>query len=139
MTGNRALAWGLLAAAERSKVQIVYGAYPITPASGVLEELAMHKRFRIRTIQAEDEIAAVTAAIGAAFGAAIGVTCSSGPGIALNGEGIGLAVTAELPLVILNIQRAGTSTAMPTNTDHADLVQAAHRRNRQSPLEVLSH
>ncbi len=112
MTGNRALAWGLLAAAERSKVPIVYGAYPITPASGVLEELAMHKRFRIRTIQAEDEIAAVTAAIGAAFGGAIGVTCSSGPGIALKGEGIGLAVTAELPLVILNIQRAGPSTGM---------------------------
>src|SRR5437899_2069703 len=99
MTGNRALAWGLLAAAERSKVPIVYGAYPITPASGVLEELAMHKRFRIRTIQAEDEIAAVTAAIGAAFGGAIGVTCSSGPGIALKGEGIGLAVAAGRPLV----------------------------------------
>src|SRR5207249_7057772 len=100
MTGNRALAWGLLAAAERTKIPLVYGAYPITPASGILEELAMHKRFRIRTIQAEDEIAAVTAAIGASFGGAIGVTGSSGPGIALKGEGIGLAVTAELPLVV---------------------------------------
>ncbi len=110
MTGNRALAWGLLAAAQRSKIPLVYGAYPITPASGILEELAMHKRFRIRTIQAEDEIAAVTAAIGASFGGAIGVTGSSGPGIALKSEGIGLAVTAELPLVVLNIQRAGPST-----------------------------
>src|SRR5216110_3295100 len=138
MTGNRALAWGLLAAAERSKVQIVYGAYPITPASGVLEELAMHKRFRIRTIQAEDEIAAVTAAIGAAFGGAIGVTGSSGPGIALKGEGIGLAVTAELPLVILNIQRAGPSTGMPTKTEQADLMQALYGRNSESPVVVLA-
>src|SRR3989442_8433890 len=132
ITGNRALAWGLLAAAERSKVPIVYGAYPITPASGVLEELAMHKRFRIRTIQAEDEIAAVTAAIGAAFGGAIGVTCSSGPGIALKGEGIGLAVTAELPLVILNIQRAGPSTGMPTKTEQADPMQAPYGPKHQA-------
>jgi 2-oxoglutarate ferredoxin oxidoreductase subunit alpha len=138
MTGNRALAWGLLAAAERSKVPVVYGAYPITPASSVLEELAMHKRFRIRTIQAEDEIAAVTAAIGAAFGGAIGVTCSSGPGIALKGEGIGLAVTAELPLVILNIQRAGPSTGMPTKTEQADLMQALYGRNSESPIVVLA-
>src|SRR3989442_10508881 len=110
MTGNRALAWGLLAAAERSKVQIVYGAYPITPASGVLEELAMHKRFRIRTIQAEDEIAAVTAAIGAAFGGALGGPWSSGPGLALKGEGIGLAVTAEPAPGVLHNQRGGPST-----------------------------
>src|SRR6184192_2143646 len=138
MTGNRALAWGLLAAAERSKVPLVYGAYPITPASSVLEELAMHKRFRIRTIQAEDEIAAVTAAIGASFGGAIGITCSSGPGIALKGEGIGLAVTAELPLVILNIQRAGPSTGMPTKTEQADLMQALYGRNSESPVVVLA-
>ena len=138
MTGNRALAWGLLAASERSKVPIVYGAYPITPASSVLEELAMHKRFRVRTIQAEDEIAAVTAAIGAAFGGAIGVTCSSGPGIALKGEGIGLAVTAELPLVIFNIQRAGPSTGMPTKTEQADLMQALYGRNSESPIVVLA-
>src|SRR5262245_28924133 len=138
MTGNRALAWGLLAAAERSKLPIVYGAYPITPASSVLEELAMHKRFRIRTIQAEDEIAAVTAAIGAAFGGAIGVTGSSGPGIALKGEGIGLAVTAELPLVVFNIQRAGPSTGMPTKTEQADLMQALYGRNSESPVVVLA-
>src|SRR5215813_6908491 len=138
MTGNRALAWGLLAAAQRSQQPIVYGAYPITPASSVLEELAMHKRFRIRTIQAEDEIAAVTAAIGAAFGGAIGVTCSSGPGIALKGEAIGLAITAELPLVILNIQRAGPSTGMPTKTEQADLMQALYGRNSESPLVVLA-
>jgi 2-oxoglutarate ferredoxin oxidoreductase subunit alpha len=138
MTGNRALAWGLLAAAERSKVPVVYGAYPITPASSVLEELAIHKRFRIRTIQAEDEIAAVTAAIGASFGGAIGVTGSSGPGIALKGEGIGLAVTAELPLVIFNIQRAGPSTGMPTKTEQADLMQALYGRNSESPVVVIA-
>jgi 2-oxoglutarate/2-oxoacid ferredoxin oxidoreductase subunit alpha len=138
MTGNRALAWGLMAAAQRSTLPIVYGAYPITPASSVLEELAMHKRFRIRTIQAEDEIAAATAAIGASFGGAIGVTCSSGPGIALKGEAIGLAVTAELPLVILNIQRAGPSTGMPTKTEQADLMQALYGRNSESPVVVLA-
>ena len=138
MTGNRALAWGLLAAAQRSQQPLVYGAYPITPASSVLEELAMHKRFRIRTIQAEDEIAAATAAIGAAFGGAIGVTCSSGPGIALKGEAIGLAVTAELPLIILNIQRAGPSTGMPTKTEQADLMQALYGRNSESPVVVLA-
>jgi len=138
MTGNRALAWGLLAAAERSKIPVVYGAYPITPASGVLEELAMHKRFRIRTIQAEDEIAAVTAAIGASFGGAIGVTASSGPGIALKGEAIGLAVTAELPLVILDIQRGGPSTGLPTKTEQADLMQALYGRNSESPIVVLA-
>ncbi|HEU5320577.1 MAG TPA: 2-oxoacid:acceptor oxidoreductase subunit alpha, partial [Methylomirabilota bacterium] len=138
MTGNRALAWGLLAAAERSKVPIVYGAYPITPASSVLEELALHKRFRIRTVQAEDEIAAVTAAIGAAFGGAVGVTGSSGPGIALKGEAIGLAVTAELPLVIFDIQRGGPSTGLPTKTEQADLMQALYGRNSESPVVVLA-
>jgi 2-oxoglutarate ferredoxin oxidoreductase subunit alpha len=138
MTGNRALAWGLLAAAQRSKLPVVYGAYPITPASGILEELAMHKRFRIRTIQAEDEIAAVTAVIGAAFGGAIGVTGSSGPGIALKGEAIGLAVTSELPLVVFNIQRAGPSTGMPTKTEQADLMQALYGRNSESPVVVLA-
>ena len=98
----------------------------------------MHKRFRVRTIQAEDEIAAATAAIGAAFGGAIGVTCSSGPGIALKGEAIGLAVTAELPLVIFNIQRAGPSTGMPTKTEQADLMQALYGRNSESPIVVLA-
>ena len=138
MTGNRALAWGLLAAAQRSSVPVVYGAYPITPASSILEELAMHKRFRIRTIQAEDEIAAVTAAIGASFGGAIGVTGSSGPGIALKSEAIGLAVTAELPLVILDIQRGGPSTGLPTKTEQADLMQALYGRNSEAPTVVLA-
>jgi 2-oxoglutarate ferredoxin oxidoreductase subunit alpha len=138
MTGNRALAWGLLAAAQRSSLPVVYGAYPITPASSVLEELAMHKRFRIRTIQAEDEIAAVTAVIGAAFGGAIGVTGSSGPGIALKSEGIGLAVTAELPIVIFDIQRGGPSTGLPTKTEQADLMQALYGRNSESPVVVIA-
>jgi 2-oxoglutarate ferredoxin oxidoreductase subunit alpha len=138
MTGNRALAWGLCAAAERSTLPIVYGAYPITPASSILEELAMHKRFRVRTIQAEDEIAAITAAIGASFGGAVGVTGSSGPGIALKGEGIGLAVTAELPLVIFDIQRGGPSTGLPTKTEQADLMQAMYGRNSESPIVVLA-
>ncbi|HEY3064464.1 MAG TPA: 2-oxoacid:acceptor oxidoreductase subunit alpha [Methylomirabilota bacterium] len=138
MTGNQAIAWGLLAAAERSQLPIVYGAYPITPASGILEHLALYKRFRIRTIQAEDEIAAVTAAIGAAFGGAIGVTASSGPGIALKGEGIGLAVTAELPLVVFDIQRGGPSTGLPTKTEQADLMQALYGRNSESPVVVIA-
>ncbi|HEV8458660.1 MAG TPA: 2-oxoacid:acceptor oxidoreductase subunit alpha [Methylomirabilota bacterium] len=138
MTGNRALAWGLLAAAERTQIPIVFGAYPITPASSILEELAMHKRFRVRTFQAEDEIAAVTSAIGAAFGGCIGVTASSGPGIALKGEGIGLAVMAELPLVIFDIQRCGPSTGLPTKTEQADLMQALYGRNSESPVVVLA-
>jgi 2-oxoglutarate ferredoxin oxidoreductase subunit alpha len=138
MIGNRALAWGLLAAAERTQIPIVFGAYPITPASSILEELAMHKRFKVRTFQAEDEIAAVTAAIGASFGGAIGVTASSGPGIALKGEAIGLAVMAELPLVIFDIQRGGPSTGLPTKTEQADLMQALYGRNSESPIVVLA-
>jgi 2-oxoglutarate/2-oxoacid ferredoxin oxidoreductase subunit alpha len=138
MTGNRALAWGLLAAAQRTGIPIVFGAYPITPASSILEELAMHKRFRVRTFQAEDEIAAVTSAVGAAFGGAIGVTASSGPGIALKGEAIGLAVTAELPLVIFDIQRGGPSTGLPTKTEQADLMQALYGRNSESPIVVIA-
>src|SRR5499427_505843 len=138
MTGNRALAWGLLAAAERTKLPVVFGAYPITPASSILEELAMHKRFRIRTFQAEDEIAAATSVIGAAFGGAIGVTASSGPGIALKGEAIGLAVTAELPMVIFDIQRGGPSTGLPTKTEQADLMQALYGRNSESPVVVIA-
>jgi 2-oxoglutarate ferredoxin oxidoreductase subunit alpha len=138
MTGNRALAWGLLAAAERTHVPIVFGAYPITPASDILHELAMHKRFRVRTFQAEDEIAAATSAIGASFGGCIGVTASSGPGIALKGEAIGLAVTAELPLVIFDIQRGGPSTGLPTKTEQADLMQALYGRNSESPIVVIA-
>src|SRR2546427_392622 len=138
MTGNRALAWGLLAAAERTQIPIVFGAYPITPASSILEELAMHKRFRVRTFQAEDEIAAATSVIGAAFGGAIGVTASSGPGIALKGEAIGLAVTAELPIVVFDIQRGGPSTGLPTKTEQADLMQALYGRNSESPVVVIA-
>ena len=138
MTGNRALAWGLLAAAERTRIPIVFGAYPITPASSILEELALHKRWRVRTFQAEDEIAAVTSAIGASFGGALGVTASSGPGIALKGEGIGLAVMAELPLVIFDIQRGGPSTGLPTKTEQADLMQALYGRNSESPIVVIA-
>ena len=138
MTGNRALAWGLLAAAERTQIPLVFGAYPITPASSILEELAMHKRFRVRTFQAEDEIAAATSVIGAAFGGAIGITASSGPGIALKGEAIGLAVTAELPIVIFDIQRGGPSTGLPTKTEQADLMQALYGRNSESPVVVIA-
>jgi 2-oxoglutarate/2-oxoacid ferredoxin oxidoreductase subunit alpha len=138
MTGNRALAWGLLAAAERTQIPLVFGAYPITPASSILEELAMHKRWRVRTFQAEDEIAAASAVIGAAFGGAIGVTASSGPGIALKGEAIGLAVMAELPIVIFDIQRGGPSTGLPTKTEQADLMQALYGRNSESPVVVLA-
>ena len=138
MIGNRALAWGLLAAAERTQIPIVFGAYPITPASSILEELAMHKRFKVRTFQAEDEIAAVSSAVGASFGGAIGVTASSGPGIALKGEAIGLAVMAELPLVIFDIQRGGPSTGLPTKTEQADLMQALYGRNSESPIVVLA-
>jgi len=138
MTGNRALAWGVLAAAQRTQLPVVFGAYPITPASDILHELALHKRFRIRTFQAEDEIAAMGSIIGAAFGGAIGVTASSGPGIALKGEAIGLAVMAELPVVIIDVQRGGPSTGLPTKTEQADLMQAMYGRNSEAPAVVLA-
>ncbi len=138
ITGNRALAWGILAAAERTKLTVVYGAYPITPASDVLHEISLHKRFGVRAIQAEDEIAAVGMIIGAAFGGAIGVCASSGPGIALKAEGMNLAVMAELPIVIFDVQRAGPSTGLPTKTEQADLLMALHGRNSESPVVVLA-
>jgi len=138
MTGSRALAWGVLAAAQRTQLPVVFGAYPITPASDILHELALHKRFRIRTFQAEDEIAAMGSIIGAAFGGAIGVTASSGPGIALKGEAIGLAVMAELPVVIIDVQRGGPSTGLPTKTEQADLMQAMYGRNSEAPAVVLA-
>ncbi len=138
ITGNRALAWGILAAAERTKLPVVYGAYPITPASDILHELSQYKRFRVRTIQAEDEISAVGTVIGAAFGGAIGVCATSGPGMALKAEGINLAVMAELPIVIFDIQRAGPSTGMPTKTEQADLLMALYGRNNESPVVVLA-
>ncbi|MGH7262433.1 MAG: 2-oxoacid:acceptor oxidoreductase subunit alpha [Candidatus Rokuibacteriota bacterium] len=138
MTGNRALAWGILAAAQRTKLPVVYGAYPITPASDILHELSLHKRFGVRTIQAEDEIAAVGAVIGAAFGGAIGICASSGPGIALKAEGINLAVMAELPIIVFNVQRAGPSTGLPTKTEQADLLMTLYGRNSESPVVVLA-
>jgi len=138
ITGNRALAWGVLAAAQRTRLPVVYGAYPITPASDILHELALHKRFGVRTIQAEDEIAAVGTIVGAAFGGAIGVCASSGPGMALKTEGINLAVMAELPIVVFDIQRAGPSTGLPTKTEQADLLMVLYGRNSESPLVVLA-
>jgi 2-oxoglutarate ferredoxin oxidoreductase subunit alpha len=138
MTGNRALAWGLLAAAERSGLPVVYGAYPITPASDVLHELSQYKRFRVRTFQAEDEIAAVGAIVGAAFGGGVGCCATSGPGLALKAEGIALAVMAELPIVVFDIQRGGPSTGLPTKTEQADLLQALYGRNSECPVVVLA-
>lgn len=138
ITGNQAMALGLVVAAKRSNCEVFYGSYPITPASDILHELARHKNFGVRTFQAEDEIAAVTSAIGAAFVGAMGVTGSSGPGIALKGEGMGLAVMTELPLLIINIQRGGPSTGLPTKTEQADLLQALYGRNGECPMPVIA-
>lgn len=136
--GNEAAAIGLIAAAQRSGLDLFYGSYPITPASDILHELAKHKNFGVKTFQAEDEIAAVTSAIGASFGGALGITASSGPGIALKGEAIGLALMLELPLVIVNVQRGGPSTGLPTKTEQADLMQAIYGRNGESPVAVVA-
>ncbi len=136
--GNVALAWGFVAAAELSERPVVLGAYPITPASDVLHELSRFKHFGVTTIQAEDEIAAVCLAIGASYAGAIGITTSSGPGIALKGEAIGLAIATELPLVVVNVQRGGPSTGLPTKTEQADLFQAMYGRNGEAPLCVLA-
>src|SRR5205809_944952 len=138
VTGNQALSLGLVAASVQSKLPLFLGAYPITPASGILEELARFKNFGVRTFQAEDEIAAVGAALGASFGGSLGVSTSSGPGVVLKGETIGLAVTLELPLVILDIQRAGPSTGMPTKPEQADLLLALFGRNAESPMPVVA-
>src|ERR671918_422402 len=138
ITGNQALAYGLIAASVKSGLPLFLGAYPITPASAVLEELARHKNFGVRTFQAEDEIAAVGAALGASFGGALGVCTSAGPGVVLKMETIGLAVTLELPLLILDIQRAGPSTGMPTKPEQADLLLAMFGRNAESPLPVIA-
>jgi 2-oxoglutarate ferredoxin oxidoreductase subunit alpha len=138
ITGNEALALGLVAAANVAKKTLVYSGYPITPASSVLEQLADMKRYGVKTLQAEDEIAACGVAIGASFGGAIGVTGTSGPGICLKSEAIGLAVMTELPLVILDIQRGGPSTGLPTKTEQADLLQAMFGRNGESPVAVLA-
>lgn len=138
ITGNPALALGLIAAAQKTNLQLFYGTYPITPASDVLHELAKHKNFGIKTFQAEDEIAGVCAAIGAAFGGNLGVTGTSGPGLALKTEAMGLAVMLELPLIILDIQRAGPSTGLPTKTEQSDLLQAVYGRNGECPMPVIA-
>jgi 2-oxoglutarate/2-oxoacid ferredoxin oxidoreductase subunit alpha len=138
ITGNTALAYGLIAASMKSGLPLFLGAYPITPASSILEELARHKSFGVRTFQAEDEIAAVGAALGASFGGSLGVCTSAGPGVVLKAETVGLGVMLELPLLILDIQRAGPSTGMPTKPEQADLLMVLFGRNSESPVPVLA-
>src|SRR3954453_21471185 len=138
ITGNTALSWGLLAASKQSGLPLFLGAYPITPASSILEELAKHKAFGVRTFQAEDEIAAVGAALGASFGGSLGVTTSAGPGVVLKSETVGLAVALELPLVIIDVQRACPSTGMPTKPEQGDLLMVLYGRNSESPVPVLA-
>jgi 2-oxoglutarate ferredoxin oxidoreductase subunit alpha len=138
ITGNQALSLGLVAASVQAKLPLFLGAYPITPASGILEELARYKQFGVRTFQAEDEISAVGAALGAAFGGSLGVSTSSGPGVVLKAETVGLAIMLELPLLILDIQRAGPSTGMPTKPEQADLLMVMFGRNAESPVPVVA-
>ncbi|MGQ0845229.1 MAG: 2-oxoacid:acceptor oxidoreductase subunit alpha [Sporichthyaceae bacterium] len=138
ITGNPAVAYGLIAGAHLAKLPLFLGAYPITPASDILHELSRHKGMGVRTFQAEDEIAAIGAALGAAFGGALGVTTSSGPGIVLKQETIGLAVSLELPLVIVNVQRAGPATGLPTKTEQADLLMCMFGRNGESPVAIVA-
>jgi 2-oxoglutarate ferredoxin oxidoreductase subunit alpha len=138
ITGNTALAWGLVAAGQLSGLPVFLGSYPITPASDILHELSKHKNFGIRTFQAEDEIAGVASAIGAAFGGNLGVTTTSGPGLALKGEALGLAISLELPVVVVDIQRGGPSTGLPTKTEAADLLQALYGRHGEAPVPVLA-
>ena len=138
ITGNLALAYGLIASSKLSGLPLFLGSYPITPASDVLHELAKHKRFGVRTFQAEDEIAAVGSALGAAFGGSLAVTSTSGPGMALKAETVGLAVSVELPLIVCDIQRAGPSTGMPTKTEQADLLMALYGRNGESPVPIIA-
>ncbi|MFW6204104.1 MAG: 2-oxoacid:acceptor oxidoreductase subunit alpha [Actinomycetota bacterium] len=138
ITGNLALAYGLIAASRQSGLPLFLGSYPITPASDILHELSKHKRFGVRTFQAEDEIAGVGAALGASFGGALGVTTTSGPGVTLKAETVGLAVALELPLVICDIQRGGPSTGLPTKTEQADLLQAMFGRNSEAPLPIVA-
>jgi 2-oxoglutarate ferredoxin oxidoreductase subunit alpha len=136
--GNQAAAYGLIAASVKSGLPLFYGTYPITPASDILHELSKYKNFNVRTLQAEDEIAGICSAIGASFGGQLAITGSSGPGIALKGEAIGLATMLELPLVVINIQRAGPSTGMPTKTEQADLLQAYYGRNGECPVVIVA-
>ena len=136
--GNQALAYGLIAASQKSGLRLFLGSYPITPASDILHELSRHKAFGVRTFQAEDEIAAITSAIGAAYGGSLGVTTTSGPGMALKAEAMGLAVMMEIPLLICNIQRGGPSTGLPTKTEQSDLLQAYYGRNGECPMPIVS-
>ena len=138
ITGNQAIAYGLIAASVKSGLPLFYGSYPITPASDILHELSKQKHFGVRTFQAEDEIAAIGSVIGAAFGGSLAVTASSGPGIALKGEAMGLAVATELPVVIVNVQRGGPSTGLPTKTEQSDLLQAMYGRNGEAPLPIVA-
>ncbi len=136
--GNQALAYGLIAASKKSNLQLYLGSYPITPASDILHELSRHKAFGVKTFQAEDEIAAITSAIGASYGGSLGVTTTSGPGMALKAEAMGLAVMLEIPLIIIDVQRGGPSTGLPTKTEQSDLLQAYYGRNGESPMPVIA-
>lgn len=138
ISGNTALAYGIVAAGHLAQIQVVLGTYPITPASDILHELSKHKNFNVLTFQAEDEIAGIGAAIGASYGGALGVTSTSGPGVSLKSEAIGLAVMTELPLLIVDVQRGGPSTGLPTKTEQADLLQALFGRNGESPVAILA-
>lgn len=138
ITGNLALSYGLVAAGKQSGLNIFLGSYPITPASDILHELSKHKRFGVRTFQAEDEIAGIGAALGASFGGSLGVTTTSGPGVALKSETIGLAVSLELPLLIIDVQRGGPSTGLPTKTEQSDLLQAMFGRNGEAPVPIVA-
>ena len=136
--GNQAVSYGLIAASQKSGLQLFLGSYPITPASDILHELSRHKAFGIKTFQAEDEIAAITSVIGAAYGGSLGVTTTSGPGMALKAEAMGLAVMLEIPLLICNIQRGGPSTGLPTKTEQSDLLQSYYGRNGECPMPIIS-
>jgi 2-oxoglutarate/2-oxoacid ferredoxin oxidoreductase subunit alpha len=138
INGNTALAWGLIAASQLAELPLFLGSYPITPASDILHELSKHKNFGVRTLQAEDEIAGIGSALGAAFGGHIGITTTSGPGVALKSETMGLAVSLELPLVIIDIQRGGPSTGLPTKTEAADLLLAMYGRHGESPVPIVA-
>ncbi|WP_042369321.1 2-oxoacid:acceptor oxidoreductase subunit alpha [Streptacidiphilus neutrinimicus] len=138
ISGNLALAYGLIAASRQAELPLYLGSYPITPATDILHELSRHKNFGVRTFQAEDEIAGIGAALGAAFGGSLAVTTTSGPGVALKSETIGLAVSLELPLVVVDIQRGGPSTGLPTKTEQADLLQAMYGRNGEAPVPVVA-
>jgi len=138
LTGNQATAMGLVAAATRSSIDLFLGSYPITPASDILHELSRLRAYGVRTLQAEDEIAAICAAIGASYAGNLGICSTSGPGLALKGEALGLAMIVELPLVIINVQRGGPSTGLPTKTEQADLLMALYGRNGESPLPVIA-